>query len=226
MYARNLNYWDSVASLAGEIRRPAKIIPKAFGWALVMVILTYLLPVLVSVGVMGSSTVNDGYFVDVGHQVRTKQLSSAYIALFMIQVGKYNSFCFWDTTSRLWIPHVLTFCIGLQVGGPVMAGLIMISAAASQVGLFESEMSSDAFLIEGMSERGFLPRWMGIKSRFGTPTVGILLSSMGVVMMVLSFDFEDVVDMLNYSYCMSMVLEFAAFIYLRIYAPNASRPFR
>lgn len=68
---RNLNYWDSVATLAGEIRKPAKNIPKAFGWAVVMVFLTYLLPILVSVGVMGSSKVDDGYFADVGAQVRS-----------------------------------------------------------------------------------------------------------------------------------------------------------
>lgn len=102
----------------------------------------------------------------------------------------------------------------------------MISAAASQIGLFESEMSSDAFLIEGMSERGFLPRSMGVKSRFGTPIVGIFLSSLGVITMVMSFDFEDVVDMLNYAYCLSMILEFSAFIYLRIHAPHANRPYR
>lgn len=114
----------------------------------------------------------------------------------------------------------------VKVGGPAMAILIMVSATASQIALFESEMSSDSFLIDGLSERGFLPRFMGIRSRHGTPTIGLLMSCIGIVCMVLNFSFEDVVDMLNSAYCLGILLEFAAFIYLRIKAPNAKRPFR
>lgn len=107
-----------------------------------------------------------------------------------------------------------------------MALAIMISATAAQIGLFEAEMSSDSFLIDGLSERGFLPRFMGIRSRHGTPTVGLLMSCIGIVCMVLSFTFEEVVDMLNSAYCFSILLEFAAFLYLRIKAPHAERPYR
>ncbi len=34
---------------------------------------------------------------------------------------------------------------------------------------------------QGMSERGFLPKFMGLRSRHDTPTIGILLSSLGVL---------------------------------------------
>ncbi|GMH34377.1 hypothetical protein BSKO_02211 [Bryopsis sp. KO-2023] len=175
----NLNYWDSVASLTGEVKAPGKTIPKAFGIAMVMVVLGYFIPVAVGTGVLGS-VVEEGYFVD----------------------------------------------LGKVVGGPFLAGWITLSATASQIGLFEAEMSSDAFLILGMAERGFLPRFMAMRSRHGTPTIGILMSSIGVVTMVMNFGFQDVVDLLNYAYCLGIALEFAAFIKLRIKSPDAARPYR
>lgn len=176
---RNLNYWDSASSLAGEVKNPGTTIPRSFGLAVIMVILTYLLPVLVGVGVNGT-TVKDGYFAETGK----------------------------------------------QVGGAFLGGWITLAALASQIGLFEAEMSSDAFLILGMSERGFLPKFMGVRSQYGTPTVGILMSSFGFLIMLISFSFEDVIELLNYAYCLGICLEFAAFLYLRVKAPNAARPYK
>ena len=47
---RNLNYWDSVSTLAGEVPRPHKTVPAALGSAVVLVVLTYALPLLVRPG--------------------------------------------------------------------------------------------------------------------------------------------------------------------------------
>ena len=60
---RNLNYWDSVSTLAGEVPRPHKTVPAALASAVVLVVLTYALPLLVGLGV--TTVVQDwklGYF--------------------------------------------------------------------------------------------------------------------------------------------------------------------
>ena len=60
----------------------------------------------------------------------------------------------------------------------------------SQIGQFEAEMSSDSFQLLGMAERGFLPACLARRSRFQTPTVAILLSSVGICTLTM-FDFRQ-----------------------------------
>jgi amino acid transporter len=76
-----------------------------------------------------------------------------------------------------------------------------------------------------MSERGMLPKVLSRRSRHGTPTLGLLLSSLGILIMI-SFEFMQIVEMLNVVYCLAELLEFAAFIRLRIKHPHLQRPFR
>ncbi len=47
-----------------------------------------------------------------------------------------------------------------------------------------------------MAERGFLPKVLAYRSRHDTPTLGILLSSLGVLF-VATLDFVSIVQMLN-----------------------------
>ena len=49
--ARNLNYWDSVSTLAGEVNDPARTFPRAMVLAVLMVVLMYLLPTMAALGV-------------------------------------------------------------------------------------------------------------------------------------------------------------------------------
>eukprot|EP00887_Chlorella_sp_A99_P006630 scaffold3.g6630.t1 len=66
-------------------------------------------------------------------------------------------------------------------------------------------------------------KWLGCK--YGTPTLGILCSSLGVMTMA-SFNFMQIVQLLNCVYCLGELLEFAAFIWLRIKYPQLHRPYR
>lgn len=70
-----------------------------------------------------------------------------------------------------------------------------------------------------------LPKVLSIRSRHGTPTLGMLLSCLGILIMI-SFDFLQIVEMLNVVYCLAELLEFAAFIRLRIKHPDLERPFK
>lgn len=55
---------------------------------------------------------------------------------------------------------------------------MVAAAAVSQIGQFEAEMSSDAFQLLGMAERGFLPKALGRRSKHDTPTVSFLHSAL------------------------------------------------
>lgn len=77
----------------------------------------------------------------------------------------------------------------------------------------------------GMAERGYLPQVFSRRSRFGTPQIGILLSSLGIFMMLL-FDFMSILEMLNAIYCLAELLEFAAFLWLRISQPHLRRSYK
>ena len=78
-----------------------------------------------------------------------------------------------------------------QVGGKWLGWWIVAAAAVSQIGQFEAEMSSDAFQLLGMAERGFLPAALAKRSRHDTPTLAICCSSIGILMLV-CFDFVQV----------------------------------
>lgn len=109
----NLNYWDKASTLAGEVDNPSKTFPKALFWGLLLVVCSYLFPLLAGTGALSSPPTEwaDGYFSEVG----------------MLIGG------FW---LKLWI---------------------QAAAAMSNLGLFEAEMSSDAFQLLGMSKMGLLP---------------------------------------------------------------------
>ena len=110
----------------------------------------------------------------------------------------------------------------VQVGGSWLGWWMVAAAAASQVGQFEAEMSSDSFLLLGMAERGFLPAALARRSPFDTPLLGILLSSVGVLALSV-FDFLRIVELLNIVYCLAELLEFVAFVWLRYKYPNLYR---
>eukprot|EP01025_Chloroclados_australasicus_P061586 TRINITY_DN8099_c0_g1_i4.p1 TRINITY_DN8099_c0_g1~~TRINITY_DN8099_c0_g1_i4.p1 ORF type:complete len:573 (+),score=31.66 TRINITY_DN8099_c0_g1_i4:175-1719(+) len=176
----NLNYWDSIGTVAGEIENPQRTLPRSLAFALLIVVCTYLLPLMAATGV--NSAVGDW------------------------KLGYYAT-------------------IAQQVGGNPLCWFIVISAAASNMGQFEAEMSADSYQVLGMSERGYLPRFLNTRSKYGTPTYGIILSSLGVLV-ISSFEFWTIVDMLNYMYCLAEMLEFVSFLYLRFKHPELQRPFR
>ena len=181
------NYWDTVSTLAGEVKRPSTTFPRALSFAVVLVMASYLLPLLVGIGVVGSSPDSED-----GSEGWT--------------LG------FFATVAR-------------GVGGPVLAWSVVLAAAVSQLGQFEAEMTTDSFQLLGMSERGFLPEAFSKRSKHGTPTLAIVFSSIGILI-IGSLDFLLIVEMLNLLYCMAEVLVFASFIKLRYDYPELKRPFR
>ena len=87
-----------------------------------------------------------------------------------------------------------------EVVGSWLSYWLMLAAALTNIGMFEAEMSSDSWQIAGMADRGILPKALGVRSRFDTPVIGILLSSIGIFFLCW-MSFEEVIDMLNLLYC-------------------------
>ncbi|ESQ40475.1 hypothetical protein EUTSA_v10013376mg [Eutrema salsugineum] len=177
----NLNYWDSISTLSGEVDNPKRTLPRALFYALFLVVLSYIFPVLTGTGAISldQKLWTDGYFAD----------------------------------------------IGKVIGGAWLGWWIQAAAATSNMGMFLAEMSSDSFQLLGMAERGMLPEVFAKRSRYGTPWVGILFSASGVVLLSW-LSFQEIVAAESLLYCFGMVLEFIAFVRLRVKHPAASRPFK
>ena len=109
--------------------------------------------------------------------------------------------------------------------GPWLSYWMMLGGTMTTIGMFTAEMSSDAWVVAGMAERGILPKWLGRRNQFGTPTFGILLSASGVLFLC-SLRFSDVVEVLNLLFCFGQIIEFCAFLELRRSRPNMPRPYR
>lgn len=177
----NLNYWDSISTLAGEVENPARTLPKALFYALVLVVLGYFFPLLIGTGAvpLDRNLWSDGYFSEIA-----KILGGVWL--------------------RFWIQG---------------------ASALSNMGMFLAEMSSDSFQLLGMAERGMLPAFFAKRSRFGTPLFGILFSATGVILLSW-LSFQEIVAAENFLYCFGMIMEFIAFVKLRIEHPAVSRPYK
>jgi amino acid transporter len=77
-----------------------------------------------------------------------------------------------------------------------------------------------------MADMGILPSVFGTRSSHGTPTVGILLSLLGTLLLLSFMSFSDIMQSANALYGLGMLLELAAFLHLRLRAPHLHRPFR
>lgn len=177
----NLNYWDSISTLGGEVKDPRRTLPKALFCAVILVVSGYFFPLLIGTGAVKLDTEQwtDGYFSD----------------------------------------------IAKMIGGVWLRVWLQVASALSNMGMFVAEMSSDSFQLLGMAERGMLPKIFARRSRHGTPLVGILFSASGVVLLSW-LSFQEIVAAENFLYCFGMILEFLAFIRLRVKFPAANRPYK
>eukprot|EP00250_Pteridium_aquilinum_P013119 c21144_g1_i1 orf=890-2326(+) len=115
--------------------------------------------------------------------------------------------------------------VARRLGGQWLQWWMELGATLSCMGLFAAQMSSSSFQVLGMADMGILPTIFSSRSSHGTPFIGILLSACGALL--LSFmSFQDIVQSANALYSYGMVLEFFAFLWLRVKEPDRPRPFR
>jgi amino acid transporter len=116
--------------------------------------------------------------------------------------------------------------LGRYFGGEWLAGGIALAGCIGAFGAFNALMLSLTRLPMVMTEDGYLPRIFARQHpRTGMPWVAIVVCAVGwAVAFGLGFVALAVMDVLLSG--LSVLLEFAAFIALRLREPNLERPFR
>jgi amino acid transporter len=129
-----------------------------------------------------------------------------------------------DARQEEWVDGYLAKACS-DIVGPWLGAWTVFAAGISNIALFQAELSADAFQLMGMADRGYLPKVLGTRSRHGTPTYGIMIGTAIIVSMGVS-DLEGLIEMLNFNYAISLLMEYCAFIKLRISRPDLHRPWR
>eukprot|EP00041_Stephanoeca_diplocostata_P019005 m.402985 g.402985 ORF g.402985 m.402985 type:complete len:339 (+) comp21188_c0_seq4:940-1956(+) len=112
----NLNYFDSVSTLAAEVRNPARVFPRAMMLGVLVTVLQYLVSVAVAVGVSPEgATWTDSYFSDVGAIVGGPPLRLAVVIAGVLScIGQFeaemsaDSFEILGLAERRMIPKVFS----------------------------------------------------------------------------------------------------------------------
>jgi len=109
-----------------------------------------------------------------------------------------------------------TFALaGAEIGGRWLGTLIVVASGISLLATFISGMSADSLQLQGMADRGQLPSIFRSRSPHDTPTYALILG-LFVVVLMLPLPFGFIVELSNFSYCISIIIEFLAFAQLRI----------
>ncbi|KAI6670839.1 hypothetical protein NL676_005724 [Syzygium grande] len=178
----NLNFWDSISTMAGEVHRPPKTFPVGLLVAVIFTCVAYLIPLFAVTGsvLVDQSQWENGFMADAAEIIAGKWL-------------------------KIW----------LEIG-----------AVLSVIGMYEAQLSSNAFQLLGMADLGILPRVFAARSKwFDTPWLGIVVTtalSLGFSYM----NFTSIISSANFLYSLGMLLEFASFLWLRRKMPALKRPYR
>uniref|UniRef100_A0A7S2Y342 Amino acid permease/ SLC12A domain-containing protein n=1 Tax=Entomoneis paludosa TaxID=265537 RepID=A0A7S2Y342_9STRA len=115
--------------------------------------------------------------------------------------------------------------IAEEIAGRWLAGWLVFAAGISNIALFQAELSSDAFQLMGMAEKGYLPKIFAVRSRHGTPTYSLAVGTIIIICMSVT-NLDQLIEMLNFNYSISLLFEYVAFLKLRISHPHIHRPYK
>jgi amino acid transporter len=115
---------------------------------------------------------------------------------------------------------------GEYLGGPWLARATAIGGMVSAAGMFTALTMSYSRVPMTLARDGFLPSTLARPSpRTGAPATAIIVCSVAYAL-CLGLGFERLVDLDVGIYGLSLILEFAALVALRIREPALARPFR
>jgi amino acid transporter len=126
--------------------------------------------------------------------------------------------------QKVWIDGYFAN-VAYLIAGNWLKYWMEIGAVLALIGLFEAQLSSAAYQLLGMSDLGFIPKIFGERSKFNTPWLAILISTIIAIAMT-SLSFTEIISTVNFLYSLGMLLEFASFLKLRKKFPTMKRPFR
>jgi len=116
--------------------------------------------------------------------------------------------------------------IASTVGGPWLGHAVAVGAVLSTAGLFLSLLLTSSRLPYVLARAGELPAALArVHARFGTPWVSIVVSS-AIYAIFAAFSFRELIVLNVWLYSIALVVELAAFLWLRIAAPSMARSWR
>jgi len=124
-----------------------------------------------------------------------------------------------------WTTGVLP-TIARSVGGEWLGHAVAAGAVLSTAGLFMSLLLTNSRLPYVMARDQMMPRWLGaVDPRFGTPWTAIVVSA-ALYAGFAVFSFKELIVLNVWLYSLSLLIELAAFVRLRVVAPEMPRPWR
>jgi amino acid transporter len=172
--------WDNATTIAGEVDRPQRTYPLAMAGAVMLVTLTYVLPVLAaSRSGIAPEDWKTGWWVKVADHVGSPALA-----------------------------------IAIAVGGMIMA-----------FGTFNALVLSYSRIPAVLAEDGYLPAVFTRRLGSGAPWVAIVTLAVAWALAT-QLGLKRVLALDVVLYGLSLLLEFAALVALRIREPRLDRPFR
>jgi len=112
------------------------------------------------------------------------------------------------------------------VGGPWLAHAVVAGAVTASAGLFLSLVLTNSRLPYALAVQGDLPRWLAaVHARTGVPWAAVLVSSAVYSLFALA-SFKELIVLNVWLYSLTLVLELAAFVALRLCEPALARPWR
>jgi amino acid transporter len=116
--------------------------------------------------------------------------------------------------------------VAATVGGLTLAGLVTIGALLATGGLFLSLLLTNSRLPFVLARAGQLPRWLAaVHARSGTPWAAVLVSS-ACYSLLAFWSFKDLIVLDIWLYSLTLIVELAAFVALRLREPGLRRPWR
>jgi amino acid transporter len=124
----------------------------------------------------------------------------------------------WETGS---LPVIAEAVGGAWLGHAVAAG-----AVVSAAGLFMSLLLTNSRLPYVLAREGLMPGPLGaVSARFGTPWVAVVVSAIFYALFAV-FSFKELIVLNVWLYSLSLLVELAAFLWLRLAEPEMPRPWR
>src|SRR5207245_6830619 len=124
-----------------------------------------------------------------------------------------------------WTTGVLP-TIARSVGGDWLGHAVAAGAVLSTAGLFMSLLLTNSRLPYVLARDHAMPRWLGaVDARFGTPWTAVVVSA-ALYAAFAVFSFKELIVLNIWLYSLSLLVELAAFVRLRVSEPAMPRPWR
>jgi len=116
--------------------------------------------------------------------------------------------------------------LAAELGGPWLGHAVAAGAVLSTAGLFLSLLLTNSRLPYVLASGGLMPAPLAaVHERFGTPWVAVLVSAACYAAFAV-FSFRELIVLDVWLYSLSLLVELAAFLWLRVGAPDLPRPWR